>query len=74
MGKPESATSDRPAALDSARTLIALPEFMRRQALQYFLQSLSEDERAMVIQLGASLPPQAGRSFLDLIAHIEAWR
>jgi len=74
MQTAEHEADSRASALDSARTLAALPDFMRRQALQYFLMSLSEDERAMINRLAASLPPRAGQALHDLIAHIEAWR
>jgi hypothetical protein len=47
---------------------------MRRQALQYFLLSLSVDERAVISRLAKSLPPRAGQALHDLISHIEAWR
>jgi hypothetical protein len=70
----QTAEQSRSGALDSAETLIALPDFMRRQALQYFLLSLSVDERAVISRLAKSLPPRAGQALHDLISHIEAWR
>ena len=62
--------NNRPAAFDYARTLAALPDFMRRQALQAALATLSDQERQW---LSASLPPLARQDFHNLIAHIEGW-